>query len=90
MAFIYDPFSDFEKYVNPDSVVWQKVETQYWTKYLKTLIEEHYTETNSELSKKIINNYDKEIYNFIQVCPKEMIDKLENSISNQINIQEVS
>ena len=35
MAFIYDPFSDFEKYVNPDSVIWQKIETEYWIKYLK-------------------------------------------------------
>ena len=38
-------------------------------------------ETNSNLSKKIIENFDKEIFNFIQVCPKEMIDKLENPIS---------
>jgi len=83
MAFIYDPFLDFEKYVNPDSVIWQKIQTQYWIKYLKALIEEHYSETNSELSKKIINNFDKEIYNFIQVCPKEMLDKLENPISTK-------
>jgi len=90
MAFIYDPSSDFEKYVNPDSVIWQKIETQYWIKYLSILIEEHYKETNSELSKKIINNFDQEVYNFIQVCPKEMINKLENPITNKINIQEVS
>ena len=83
MAFIYDPFLDFEKYVNPDSVIWQKIQTQYWIKYLKALMEEHYSETNSELSKKIINNFDKEIYNFIQVCPKEMLDKLENPISTK-------
>ena len=29
MAFIYDPYSNFEKYVNSDSVVWQKIETEY-------------------------------------------------------------
>ena len=60
-----------------------KNSNQYWIKYLKALIEEHYSETNSELSKKIINNFDKEIYNFIQVCPKEMLDKLENPISTK-------
>ena len=38
-------------------------------------------ETNSKLSKKIIESFDKEIYNFVQVCPKEMIDKLKNPIS---------
>jgi len=81
MAFIYDPFSDFEKYVNSDSVVWQKIETEYWVKYVKSLIQEHYSETNSELSKKIIDNFKNEILNFVQVCPKEMIDKLENPIT---------
>ena len=83
-------FSDIEKYVNLDSVICQKIETEYWVKYLKTLIEEHYAETNSEISKKIINDFDRKIYEFIQVCPKEMIDKLENPITNKINIQEVS
>jgi len=36
------------------------------------------------LSKNIITNFDEEIKNFIQVCPKEMIDKLENPISNKV------
>ena len=90
MAFIYDPFSDFEKYVNSDSVVWQKIETEYWIKYVKSLIQEHYSETNSELSKKIIDNFKNEILNFVQVCPKEMIDKLENPITLKPMIKEVS
>ena len=90
MAFIYDPLSDFEKYVNSDSVVWQKIETEYWIKYVKSLIQEHYSETNSELSKKIIDNFKNEILNFVQVCPKEMIDKLENPITLKPMIKEVS
>jgi len=90
MAFIYDPFSDFEKYVNPDSVIWQKVETQYWIEYLMDLIKEHYKETNSEISKKIIDNFKNEISNFIQVCPKEMINKLEKPITLKSIIKEVS
>ena len=89
MAFIYDSNSDFEKKVNPESVIWQTPETDYWINYLKKLIEEHFLETNSSLSKKIIENFDKEIFNFIQVCPKEMIDKLENSINLKPIIKEV-
>ena len=49
--------------------------------YLKELLEEHFKETNSNLSKNIFENFDNEIFNFVQVCPKEMIDKLENPIS---------
>ena len=90
MAFIYDPFSDFEKYVNSDSVIWQKIETEYWIKYVMSLIQEHYSETNSKLSKKIIDNFKNEISNFVQVCPKEMINKLENPITLKSMIKEVS
>jgi glutamate synthase (NADPH/NADH) large chain len=90
MAFIYDLNNNFEKRVNPETVVWQKPETKYWVNYLKNLIENHCKETNSNLSRKIIDNFDKEIYNFIQVCPKEMINKLENPITDKINIKEVS
>ena len=37
MAFIYDKSKEFEKKVNPDSVVWQNVETEYWINFLKKL-----------------------------------------------------
>ena len=90
MAFIYDFNNNFENRVNPETVVWQKPETKYWLNYLKNLIENHYKETNSNLSQKIIDNFDKEIYSFIQVCPKEMINKLENPITDKINVKEVS
>ena len=90
MVFIYDKDKEFENKVNPETVVWQNVETDYWKKFLKYLIEEHFNETGSDLSKRIIKNFDEEISNFVQVCPKEMIDKLKNPISLNLNIKEVS
>jgi len=90
MAFIYDPKNQFEKRVNPESVVWQSVQRKFWINLLKKLIQEHFKETNSELSNKIIKNFDTEISNFIQVCPKEMLTKLENPISLDSIIKEVS
>jgi len=90
MAFIYDLNNDFEKKVNPETVIWQTPETDYWISFLKDLIEEHFKETNSNLSKKIFENFDKEIMNFVQVCPKEMIDKLESPITLKSKIKEVS
>ena len=36
------------------------------------------------------NNFDEEIKNFIQVCPKEMIDKLENPLTLKPKVQKVS
>ena len=83
MAFIYDPENQFDKKVNPESVVWQTPETKFWIEHLRKLIQEHAIETNSTISKKIVENFENEINNFVQVCPKEMLDKLENPITNK-------
>ncbi len=90
MAFIYDKSKEFEKKVNPETVIWQNVETKYWVNFLKKIILEHKEETNSNLSTNIIDNFDEEIKNFIQVCPKEMITKLKNPITLKPQIKEVS
>jgi len=81
MAFIYDVNNEFKNYVNPNSVIWQKPETPYWKNCLKNLVNEHFIETDSAVAKKILKNFNKEIENFYQVCPKEMLDKLLNPIS---------
>jgi len=81
MAFIYDPNKEFENYVNSNSIVWQLPETEYWKSCLKNLISEHFKETQSKVAKKILENFNDEIKNFKQVCPKEMIDKLSNPLS---------
>ena len=90
MAFIYDKSKQFENKINPESVVWQNLETDYWKKFLKDLITEHFNETGSSLSKKLVENYDEEIDNFVQVCPKEMLGKLKNPINNNSTIKQVS
>ena len=35
MAFIYDKENNFENFVNPSSIIWQPVETDYWKDFLK-------------------------------------------------------
>jgi len=80
MAFVYDPVKEFENYVNTNSVIFQIPETDYWKNYLRDLINEHFKETKSQVAQKILANFDKEIKNFKQVCPKEMLDKLSNPL----------
>ena len=80
---------EFEKKVNTETVVWQSIETEYWVNFLRKLVLEHSKETGSALSQNIINNFDEEIKNFVQVCPKEMLDKLENPITLNKTIKEV-
>jgi glutamate synthase (NADPH/NADH) large chain len=47
-------------------------------------------ETNSNTAKLILENYDKEILNFKQVCPIEMLDKLDNPITLKNVVKKVS
>tara|TARA_B100000965_G_scaffold179881_1_gene150025 strand:- start:1911 stop:4220 length:2310 start_codon:yes stop_codon:yes gene_type:complete len=86
MAFVYDKNNEFEKRVNPETVVWQRIETQYWKNFLKKLISMHFKETNSKNSKNILENFIIELNNFYQVCPKEMLNKLDNPISNKKDV----
>ena len=90
MAFVYDEKNNFENYVNPTSVVWQKVETDYWSNFLKIKIEDFFNETKSNVAKKILENFETELKKFKQVCPIEMLDKLTNPITLTIKDKKVS
>ena len=46
--------------------------------------------TNSKVAKKILENYEEEIKYIKQVCPIEMLDKLENPISKDIKKKKAS
>ncbi len=90
MAFVYDLDKNFKDLVNPDSLVWQGVETEYWKDYLKNNLKDFIKETDSVIAKKIIDNFENEIFNFIQVCPIEMLDKLQNPITLKSTAKKVS
>ena len=90
MAFIYDINKNFKNFVNPDSLVWQEVETDYWKNFLKSNLKNFAKETNSNIAKKILNDFDNEILNFLQVCPIEMLDKLKNPIILKSTVKKVS
>ena len=81
MAFIYDEKNEFENFANPASIIWQSVETDYWQKFLKKNIKDFESKTSSKKAKKILENFEVELKNFKQVCPIEMLDKLDNPIS---------
>ena len=81
MAFVYDATEDFEIRVNPDSVIWQRIETEHWDELCRALIERHVEETQSRWADRILRNWDTEKRNFWQVVPKEMLNRLEHPVS---------
>jgi glutamate synthase (NADPH/NADH) large chain len=82
MAFVYDANGDFEHRVNPDSVVWQRMNSRFWDNLLVSLIEEHVNETSSAFARRMLANWDRESKRFWQVCPKEMLPRLRYPLSD--------
>ena len=90
IAFVYDPENTFENYVNSTSVIWQKVETNFWKEKLKRLIEEYNSETGSKIAENILRSFSKEVKNFKQICPVEMLDKLESPITLKPQVKKLA
>ncbi len=90
ISFVYDIKNNFEDFVNSTSIIWQKIETSYWKDFLKDNLKDFLKETNSKIAKKILENFENEFLNFKQVCPIEMLDKLDNPITLKNAVKKVS
>ena len=83
MAFVYDRDGSFEHRVNEDNVIYQRIEVGHYETELLNLIKEHAVETQSAWAEEILVNWDREVRNFWQVVPKEMLDKLEVPVTRE-------
>ncbi len=81
MAYIYDPKRVFDQYVNMESLMLASVTVPHWEAQLKGLLEQHLAETGSAKTKEILHRWDEELANFVQVCPKEMLNRLTHPLS---------
>ncbi len=83
MAFVLDRDNSFEGRANPDSIIWQRLDSFYWESELKTLVEAHAMTTDSAWSKSILDDWDRRRGEFWQICPKEMLTRLSHPLSDQ-------
>ena len=79
---VLDAGGDFAAMANPDSIVWQRLESAYWEEQLKALITEHARTTDSAWSNSIIEDWDRRRGEFWQICPKEMLTRLSQPLSD--------
>ena len=84
MAFVYDPDAVFETFVNADSVIWQPVQSAHWAGVLRDLVVEFVEEAQSMFAAQLLNDWDRLLANFVQVCPKEMIGRLPHPLSDDV------
>jgi glutamate synthase (NADPH/NADH) large chain len=82
MAFILDPNDTFETRANPDSIVWQRLDSAHWESVLKALIAEHAEATDSQWSNSILDDWDRRRGEFWQICPREMLSRLQHPLSD--------
>jgi glutamate synthase (NADPH/NADH) large chain len=73
MAYLYDPTGATAAMMNMETLVTCPVSVAHWQEELKVLIARHVAETNSVKGADILQHWDEEKHNFVQVCPKEML-----------------
>ncbi|WP_170588052.1 glutamate synthase large subunit [Ruegeria arenilitoris] len=83
MAYLYDPEGKAQLLMNMETLVTCPVTVEHWEMQLKSLIERHAAETGSRKAADILQHWDVELSNFLQVCPKEMLNKLSHPLSHE-------
>ncbi|NOD93889.1 glutamate synthase large subunit [Ruegeria sp. HKCCD4884] len=81
MAYLYDPEGKAQALMNMETLVTCPVSVAHWEEQLKALITRHAEETYSRKAADILQHWDVEKGNFLQVCPKEMLNKLSHPLS---------
>ena len=81
MAYVYDPEERFPDLVNDDMVIYQRIEVDHYEDELRALSTLHFKNTQSRHAEQILADFEREVAQFWQVVPKEMLDKLEVPIS---------
>ncbi|WP_164156671.1 glutamate synthase large subunit [Sandarakinorhabdus rubra] len=82
MAFVLDQDGQFERAVNRDSVIVQRLASAHWEAQVHGLIEEHARETGSKWAAGLLAEWDRTRGAIWQVCPKEMVSRLAHPLSD--------
>jgi glutamate synthase (NADPH/NADH) large chain len=88
MAFVLDLHDRFEQLVNPDSVVVCRVRNPYWESVLRELVAEHAKETGSRFAADLLRDWDRVRDFFWQVCPKEMVGRIDHGLEAEEAVHE--
>ena len=82
MAYVYDPQGLLDQLINPQSVCWAPLASPFWEARCKTLIAAHAEATGSTHAADILGKWATSRRAFMQVCPKEMLERLPEPLIN--------
>ncbi len=83
MAFVYDEAGTFDHSVNTDTVVYNTIQSDYWEGVFLNLVKQHADNTGSNRSSDILMQYQQIKHKIYQICPKDMVGKLKNPLSDE-------
>ncbi|WP_299749385.1 glutamate synthase large subunit [uncultured Tateyamaria sp.] len=83
MAYLYDPEGKAQALMNMETLVTCPVTVDHWRAQLEGLLKRHLEETGSAKAATLLQHWDVEQHNFLQICPKEMLNKLAHPISEE-------
>ena len=84
MAYIYDPKNETPDLINMETLVTNPVTVDHWLDQLHGLIVRHHAETGSLKAADILQHWDIEKANFVQICPKEMLVHIPHPLTNDV------
>ena len=90
MAFIYDKDQKFHLRVNPETLLFDQIRSDYWTNELHQIILRHYQNTASQHAKRILDDWENEKSRFIQVCPKEVVATLPQPLGFEVRLEKAN
>ena len=90
MAFVYDTDASLVSNINPDTVVYHRIQSPHWEQILKDLVTSHWRETQSRFAERLLVDWDRELRRFWQIVPIEMMDKLTHPVLVQSKEKEQS
>lgn len=72
MAFVLDKNETFEARVNPETLLWGRVEAgSAWEETLHGLVQRHADETGSAYAKELLHRWDRVLPQFWQIVPRD-------------------
>ncbi|HET6184094.1 MAG TPA: glutamate synthase large subunit [Acetobacteraceae bacterium] len=73
MAFVLDEEGVFERRVNPDTLLWQRVAHPHWEEMLRELVAQHVAETNSRYAARLLHDWERTLPHVWQVVPRDFV-----------------
>ncbi|WP_370177777.1 glutamate synthase large subunit [Alteriqipengyuania sp.] len=83
MAFVFDAEGNFPAMANAGSILWQRVASDHWRERLRQQVERHAQLTDSAFARGLLDRWEESLGRFWQVCPKDMLDKLEHPLTQE-------